>query len=496
MQLDLNAVVFDHKINMFNSLAPKTCAVTINPLITETTSDPYLAITDQQPSLPTLELATGTAVRTSEDCYYGWASSPLQPSVVSHNSRSLVKDMEEFLLNSGTERPSLTEAYRASSADSFHVQHFKDPGNCSQSPVSSVPSYSTNKPMHPKLVNVNCTLEMKPLWEEFNQMETEMIVTKAGRRMFPSFQVRVYDMDSLAEYMMMADFVPVDDKRYRYSFQSSTWIVSGKSDPVMPPRIHIHQDSPAKGSQWMKQVVSFDRLKLTNNQMDDNGHIILNSMHRYQPRVHVLYCNLKEEEPSQTQNFKTFVFPETKFIAVTAYQNHRITQLKIASNPFAKGFREGDSQSWSTSSVLSDMFARLPPIQRPRNLQRPNSLNLLGLSQDKTVSKAEKEDQDDELSDGSLLSRVIGSSLQLTGGLHVPSQLSHCDQGGYTVGQSYAGDVCNYGPVYDSYMYQIKNNNTPYSRPPVPYSNYQSTPKYDGLYPARPVQEGFSYSPK
>ena len=41
----------------------------------------------------------------------------------------------------------------------------------------------------------------------------------------------------------------------------------------MPGRIHVHPDSPAKGAQWMKQIVSFDKLKLTNNLMDDNGHV-------------------------------------------------------------------------------------------------------------------------------------------------------------------------------------------------------------------------------
>ena len=44
---------------------------------------------------------------------------------------------------------------------------------------------------------------------------------------------------------------------------------------LQPPRIHVHPDSPAKGAQWMKQVVSFDKLKLTNNQLDDNGHVRL-----------------------------------------------------------------------------------------------------------------------------------------------------------------------------------------------------------------------------
>jgi len=53
--------------------------------------------------------------------------------------------------------------------------------------------------------------------------------------------------------------------------------------------------------------------------------IILNSMHRYQPRFHVLYLPGSDEGPSHsTNNFKTFMFPETKFTAVTAYQNHRV----------------------------------------------------------------------------------------------------------------------------------------------------------------------------
>lgn len=38
------------------------------------------------------------------------------------------------------------------------------------------------------------------------------------RRMFPTFQVRLYGLDPVAEYMLMMDFVPVDDKRYRYAF--------------------------------------------------------------------------------------------------------------------------------------------------------------------------------------------------------------------------------------------------------------------------------------
>jgi len=94
-----------------------------------------------------------------------------------------------------------------------------------------------------------------------------------SRRMFPTYQVRLYGLDPMSDYMLMMDFVPCDDKRYRYSFHSSSWVVAGKADPHMPGRIHVHPDSPAKGAQWMKQIVSFDKLKLTNNLLDDNGHV-------------------------------------------------------------------------------------------------------------------------------------------------------------------------------------------------------------------------------
>ncbi|KAG8296666.1 T-box transcription factor tbx20 [Homalodisca vitripennis] len=65
-------------------------------------------------------------------------------------------------------------------------------------------------------------------------------------------------------------------------------------------------------------------------------------MHRYQPRIHLVkwrehngpIMDLEQEQ------FRTYVFPESVFTAVTAYQNQLITKLKIDSNPFAKGFRD------------------------------------------------------------------------------------------------------------------------------------------------------------
>ena len=49
--------------------------------------------------------------------------------------------------------------------------------------------------------------------------------------------------------------------------------MAGNADAPMPGRVYIHPDSPALGEEWMRQVVSFDKVKLTNNELDQQGHV-------------------------------------------------------------------------------------------------------------------------------------------------------------------------------------------------------------------------------
>lgn len=58
--------------------------------------------------------------------------------------------------------------------------------------------------------------------------------------------------------------------------------------------------------------------------------IILNSMHRYQPRFHIVYLPPKtlshNTDPNAQHNlYRRFIFSETSFTAVTAYQNQRVS---------------------------------------------------------------------------------------------------------------------------------------------------------------------------
>lgn len=151
--------------------------------------------------------------------------------------------------------------------------------------------------------------------------------------MFPSLRVSVSGLDVSAKYVMVIDIVPVDDNRYKY--HNCEWIVSGKAEAHFVGRGYLHPDSPLTGNQWSKQIISFHKLKLTNNPFDRAGHIILNSMHKYVPRLHII---------EEGKSINTFVLTECVFTAVTAYQNELITKLKIEYNPFAKGFRDGQNR--------------------------------------------------------------------------------------------------------------------------------------------------------
>ncbi|GLG95856.1 T-box transcription factor TBX20, partial [Gryllus bimaculatus] len=95
---------------------------------------------------------------------------------------------------------------------------------------------------------------------------------ESSKRMFPTCRVSFTGVRPDQRYAVLMDIVPVDNKRYRYAYHRSSWLVAGKADPPAPCRLYVHPDSPFTGEQLRKQVVSFEKVKLTNNEMDKHGH--------------------------------------------------------------------------------------------------------------------------------------------------------------------------------------------------------------------------------
>lgn len=96
------------------------------------------------------------------------------------------------------------------------------------------------------------------------------------RRMFPTVRVsfsgplRNFATD---RYAVIIDVVPLDTRRYRYAYHRSTWLVAGKADPPPPARLYCHPDTPLGADALKKQIISFEKVKVTNNELDKTGHV-------------------------------------------------------------------------------------------------------------------------------------------------------------------------------------------------------------------------------
>jgi len=149
--------------------------------------------------------------------------------------------------------------------------------------------------------NIKVVLTYSDLWKEFNEYANEMIITKPGRRMFPLLKFSVTGLIPDKRYYVYVDNIIVDNKQWK--FQHGEWIVAGIDKNIDELTIiYAHVDSPQIGSNWMKKDIYFDNLKLTNNKDDSNQKpndpcpIILNSMHRYMPRVHFKDADTENSE--------------------------------------------------------------------------------------------------------------------------------------------------------------------------------------------------------
>lgn len=73
--------------------------------------------------------------------------------------------------------------------------------------------------------------------------------------MFPTIRVSFSGVDPEAKYIVLMDIVPVDNKRYRYAYHRSSWLVAGKADPPLPARF-VPADSPPLSLTETPQTVS------------------------------------------------------------------------------------------------------------------------------------------------------------------------------------------------------------------------------------------------
>nr|KAG5695218.1 hypothetical protein BaRGS_008046 [Batillaria attramentaria] len=202
---------------------------------------------------------------------------------------------------------------------------------------------------------VTITLHNTALWTAFAGIGTEMIINRGGRRMFPFVSISVSGLDPRAVYSIMLEVVPAAPRRYK--FVNKAWMAVGVADAAIKNPPYVHPDSPSSGSFWLERRILFSRVKLTNNKDSREGNMLLHSMHKYV--VQITIQQLQDSHGNIVDRPYTFRLDETAFIAVTAYQNDMVTQMKIHNNPFAKAFRDA---GYSSVNFKNGQARKKPPF--------------------------------------------------------------------------------------------------------------------------------------
>ena len=106
-------------------------------------------------------------------------------------------------------------------------------------------------------------------------------------------------------------------------------------------RYYVHPDSPQTGAQWMKQSILFNKVKITNNPMQNPQQvksilyffsfskyiflkILLNSMHRYIPPLFILFKHRMIMLYELVLSVHLFLMKQV-LLLLLLYQNDRVS---------------------------------------------------------------------------------------------------------------------------------------------------------------------------
>ena len=85
------------------------------------------------------------------------------------------------------------------------------------------------------------------------------------RRLYPVISVSFEDLHPRHFYVVMVDFVSVDNFKYRFEVKSNSWVTAKKKTDLGCPRMYTHPETPASGASLMMNGLTFQKLKLTNS---------------------------------------------------------------------------------------------------------------------------------------------------------------------------------------------------------------------------------------
>ncbi|VDN07080.1 unnamed protein product [Thelazia callipaeda] len=248
---------------------------------------------------------------------------------------------------------------------------------------------------------IRVDISQRKLWEEFHRYQNEMILTSKGRLVmkttffydllvnynliicnfrciYPRISFAVSGLEVRSLYSMHLKIRRADCFRYKYT--GGEWHKAGRGEPESETKpIYPENGFTQTGQYWMSNDIRFGKVKITNNPKD-YFNVVLTSMHKYCP---ILYVHKVYATPAvcldgstiftnQYQLVKSFTDEVMEFIAVTAYQNQQIIEMKKAHNSYARGQRGGTVKSTTDlpngdASSLTPSSSYQPPLYLPMN---------------------------------------------------------------------------------------------------------------------------------
>ena len=249
----------------------------------------------------------------------------------------------------------------------------------------------------------NQTSKSEQQWLEFGakNLTIEMVLSKKGRKIFPTLDFSVMGVDDKAIFNVYLEFL-TDNVRLTFDEDLKVWkpatdkkiaaaIRRLETKNLPTNQVHLHPKSPISGYTLRKQGLNFSESRLTNFQdrfsKPDVRNIQLTSMRKYYLRLHFVQIKTLDSVNFSTQptlnpealqlamegslpNFITQPIDSIEsftlnplvynFVAVTSYQNPAVTDIKIAKNPQANCINSywkynsfNSSGFLSNSSILS-----------------------------------------------------------------------------------------------------------------------------------------------
>nr|XP_034310840.1 T-box transcription factor TBX5-like isoform X1 [Crassostrea gigas] len=144
----------------------------------------------------------------------------------------------------------------------------------------------------------------------------------------------------------MFDIIPADTNYFK--FVDNKWVAIGEAEQDFTNNFFKPPDSPQIGSEWMAKIISFQNVKLSNQPSCKCGIFSLRTLKKYLVRISLI------KHKTDIFSVLEIPVPVSTFVAVTAYNNRQVIELKIKSNPYPKAFRYPKSRMKKPSVSLSD----------------------------------------------------------------------------------------------------------------------------------------------